>query len=136
MKLIIINSIFVLLSISCSEKPAAGKKDVLFEPKPFTAADAEADYEKGNYRLITYGLQVSIGDRYPSTDSLAKVYGFYYDNQGCDVYEASLAGADEYNFTMERLLQKRNGKHWKEDFDWKMDSMAHEYDLKHRDDTE
>jgi hypothetical protein len=133
MKLMFINSVFVLLSISCSDKKPVDEKKSADEPKPFSATDAKADFEKGNYRMITYGL--SDADDL-AQDSLAKIYGFYYDNQGCDVYDSSLIGADAYNCEMATLLQKKNGKWWKEDFDWKIDSISHYFHLKMRKESE
>jgi hypothetical protein len=135
MKLMIINSVFVLLSISCSDKKTVGEKKSAGEPKPFSATDAKADFEKRNYRMITYGFP-AVDEVYLAQDSLAKIYGFYYDNQGCDVYDSSFIGADAYNSEMAVLLQKKNGQFWKQDFDWKIDSIKHIADLKLRKEIE
>jgi hypothetical protein len=151
MKMFFINSVLILLSVSCSTgNPVDGKKladstnhsDTVTQKKsdddtiPFTADDAKKDFEKGNYRMITYGLEAHIASIGDFEDSLLKIYGFHYDNQGCDVYKGSLEGAEEYNSEMDILLQKRNGKYWKNDFDWKLDSATHAYEVKHRNDTE
>ena len=98
----------------------------------FSAQEAEMDFNAGNYRFITYGLATG---PYYDRDSLDKAYGIHYENQGCEVDDSSMIGASAYNFRMEWLLRSKLGKHWKLEYDWKCDSLEHDFYLRHKNDS-
>src|SRR5574338_510470 len=80
----------------------------------YTADSARADYKKGNFRILVFGLRVSMGDD-DSVNVIDRKYGItYYEAAGCEVTSEFMAGVKQYNDEMIRLMEKQNGKKWYE----------------------
>jgi hypothetical protein len=119
-----------MVAVSCSE--SVGEKANAEKMHIFSSAEAEIDFNNGNYRFITYGLEAG---PYYDRESVDEAFGIHYENQGCEVEDSSLIGANAYNFRMEWLLRSKLGKNWKIEYDWKCDSLEHEHYLAHKNDS-
>lgn len=122
----------ILLAFGCNEPAEETKTESYEKMHVFSSAEADVDFKAGNYRFISYGLEVP--PRY-NRDSLDKAFGIRWDNQGCEVEDSSIIGANAYNWRMEYLLQQKLGRNWKTEYDWKCDSLQHDFYLKHRNDS-
>ncbi len=54
---------------------------------------------------------------------LNRKYGFYRTNEACFVNQTELNGIKIYNAEIERYLNKRNGKNWREKYEAELDSL-------------
>ncbi len=59
---------------------------------------------------------------------LKEKYGFHESNIGCVVTETQIRGIDAYNSQIEKYLNERNGKDWREKYQAELDSLI-KYDL-------
>jgi len=90
----------------------------------YNADSARNDFEKGNRRIMLYGLRAM---RLPQevNDSLCKAYHFTeYEATGCEVTDAFLKGVQEYNQAMYALLDELNGKDWRNRYEKTLDSLV------------
>ncbi|WP_053970083.1 hypothetical protein [Mangrovimonas sp. ST2L15] len=54
---------------------------------------------------------------------LKEKYGFHESNVGCVVTAPQLHGIEAYNTEIEKYLNNRNGKDWREKYEAEMDSL-------------
>ena len=117
--------IFVLF-ISCSTKQEA--KEVGKDPNAdwltiYNADSARIDFKNGKRRILSYGMGMLIIPE-KVHDSLCKAFNFeVFQAADCEVTDAFVKGAEEYNAEMRKLLEQVNGKNWHDRYVQVIDSF-------------
>ncbi|PWG04045.1 FEKKY domain-containing protein [Polaribacter aquimarinus] len=87
----------------------------------FNYLTAKIDIWRDSPRIASYGLP-----SYPCgvpCIGLKEKYGFHESNIGCVVTSPQIRGINAYNAEIEKYLNKRNGKDWREKYQAEMDSL-------------
>jgi hypothetical protein len=86
----------------------------------FNYLTAKIDGWRNSARIVTVGKALPCG---VPCIGLKEEYGFHESNVGCVVTGPLLRGIDSYNAEIEKYLNKRNGKDWREKYQAEMDSL-------------
>jgi len=87
----------------------------------FNYLTAKIDVWRESPRIASYGLS-----SYPCgvpCIGLKETYGFHESNIGCVVTGPQIRGINAYNAQIEKYLNKRNGKDWREKYQTELDSL-------------
>ncbi len=87
----------------------------------FNYLTAKIDIWRDSPRIASYGLP-AYACGVPCI-GLKEKYGFHESNVGCAVTGPLIRGIDAYNAQIEKYLNKRNGKDWRERYEAEMDSL-------------
>lgn len=88
--------------------------------------DVDSDIKKGKFHLITYGFPIpppNLLKASKQSDSLAKLYGFEFENRGCMIDSILQEKANTYNDKIILHLSKRNGENWFNRYNKSVDSL-------------
>lgn len=86
----------------------------------FNYLTAQIDIWRASPRIATVGKPLPCG---VPCIGLKEKYGFHASNVGCVVTEPQLRGINTYNEQIEKYLNKKNGKDWREKYEAELDSM-------------
>ena len=86
----------------------------------FNYLTGKIDSWRNSARIVTVGKPLPCG---VPCIGLKERYGFHESNVGCTVTGLKLRGVDAYNAEIEKYLNKRNGKNWRDKFQSEMDSL-------------
>ena len=86
----------------------------------FNYLTGKIDSWRNSARIVTVGKPLPCG---VPCIGLKEKYGFHESNVGCVVTGPQLRGIDAYNAEIEKYLNKRNRKDWREKYQAEMDSL-------------
>jgi hypothetical protein len=83
---------------------------------------AQFDIFKNNPRLISCEFNALKPGRHRII--LNRKYGIYKTNEGCFANQVERNGIKFYTIEIEKYLKKRNGKHWRRNYQNELDSLT------------
>ena len=86
----------------------------------FNYFTGKIDSWRNSARIVTVGKPLPCG---VPCIGLKEKYGFKESNVGCTVTGPQLRGIKAYNAEIEKYLNKRNGKNWREKYQLEMDFL-------------